>query len=79
MAYRFHYTRHGAARQALRELNADSVAAVVSAPDRKTRLRSGTHGGIVFAFEKTVNHATLKVVAEIYREECWIITAYALD
>ncbi len=36
----------------------------------------GKHEGRLKKFHKTVESKTLTVIAEIYREEYWLITAY---
>jgi len=63
----------------MRGLSQDSIRSVVHNPDKRIHLRSGRRGGTVYAFEKSMEGATLKVVAEIYREDCWIMTAYEIN
>jgi hypothetical protein len=63
----------------MRNLSLENVRNVVRYPDSQKRVRMrALHGGIVHAFEKTVDETTLKVVAEIRSNECWLITAYEL-
>jgi hypothetical protein len=49
---------------------------MVNYPDDQKRVKRGRHGGWVYVLEKRVDSVTLKVVAEIKGDECWIITAY---
>ena len=49
---------------------------VVNYPDAKTQQYRGLHGGYVYRFYKTVGKATLVVVAEVKKDECWLMSAW---
>ena len=56
-----------------------SVAAlkdVVNYPDAKRQQYRGEHGGFVYKFTKVVDGDTLAVVAELKKDECWLISAF---
>lgn len=60
-----------------RNLSLENVRNVVRYPDSQKRAPNRpVHGGKVHIFEKTVDQTTLKVVAEIKANDCWLITAY---
>ena len=73
---RFHNTKHSSRRVEDRELSLENIKNVVKYPDEVLGLRRGTHGGIVKKFSKKVDGLTMIVVAEIYRNDCWILTSY---
>jgi hypothetical protein len=75
---KFHQTAHSKLRQAERRLSLENIKNVVQYPDRKRRQYKGYRGGWVHTFEKTVDGTTLKVVAEIRNQDCWLITAYEI-
>jgi len=62
-----------------RSLSTENIRNVVNYPSVRTKTkRPARRGGAVWIFEKSVDSVRLKVVAEIKREECWVITAYEL-
>ncbi len=77
--YRFHNTGHFIFRSDMRNLSIENIKNVVRYPDKQRRIEKGDHGGIVYTFEKNVDDVTLKVVAEIKSNDCWLITAYEPD
>jgi hypothetical protein len=79
VTYRFHRTRHYAQRVSHRELSEETVKQVVYY-GRKTALPNRPlHKGRVFMFEKKVDGATFRVVAEIKDSECWLMTSYEIQ
>lgn len=78
-ALRFHNTAHVLQRASGRGLSFENIQNVVRYPTSKAKSRRGEHGGWVYNFQKTVDGITLKVVAEIKLDECWLITAYELS
>ena len=73
---RFHLTKHFTQRISERNLSVEDIKAVVRSPDKKRILKQGPHGGDLIMFQKTVDEVTLKVVAEIKRKDCWLVSAY---
>lgn len=78
MNYRFHGTRHAAQRLAERGISEEDLKAVIRSPACHADLRRGRHGGIIRKFRKP-NGRVLVVVAEIKRDEAWLLTAYYED
>ena len=44
--------------------------------DAKMHLARGAHGGFRVMFRKNIHGRTLAVIAELYKQECYFITAY---
>jgi hypothetical protein len=63
----------------MRNLSLENVHNVVRYPGSQKRVGPGHHGGYVHTFEKCVDGITLKVVAEIKKTDCWLMTAYELS
>jgi len=76
--YRFHGTRHAAQRLTERSISEEDLKAVVRSPASHEDLRRGRHGGTIRRFRKS-NGRILVVVAEVKRDEAWILTAYYED
>ena len=53
----------------------DMIDAVLS-PDNRHQQYRGTHGGIVWKFTKEKSSKTLAVVAELYKQTCYIVTTF---
>jgi hypothetical protein len=49
---------------------------VVKYPQQKQKQYRGEHGGDVFRFSKRRGNVNLTVVAEIKRQQCWLITGW---
>jgi hypothetical protein len=77
VAYRFHNTKHFVNRVDLRNLSTENIKNVINYPDTKQRAGEGKNG-VRWIFVKCVDGASLKVVAEIKRNDCWIVTAYEI-
>lgn len=75
----FHHTRHFRFRLEQRKLFLHDVESVVRGPDQKIQQRRGTHGGFVIKYRKTVGGKTLCVIAETWKDDCWLLTAYKPD
>ncbi len=73
---RFHNTVHLSQRVDLRCLSTENIKNTVKYPDQKIFQKIGKRKGKVYLFKKTVDGITLNVVAEMKRDECWIITSY---
>lgn len=43
---------------------------------KKQSSQRGPHGGFLFTFRKKFEDRELEVVAEIFKEECFIVTGY---
>lgn len=73
---RFHISRHHAERLELRGISQENVRLVVQYGERKPAPGRPKNGGRVFRFSRKVGCVTLCVVAEVRREECWLVTCY---
>jgi hypothetical protein len=74
-AYKF--SKHAVARFAARGVaEADAIDTVLS-PDKKQQQAKGTHGGFRTKFSKKLNDGrTLAVIAELYKNTCYFISAF---
>ncbi len=78
MAYEFHDTSHLAKRAREREFSLEQAMLTIDQPANilKTPPRRGNHGGMIWLFFRAFGNRILIAVAEVKRNECWIITAY---
>jgi hypothetical protein len=74
--YVFHFTAHAQQRIEERGLSVEALKDVIKYHDHKQKQYAGEHGGTVFRFSKAVAHAKLTAVAEIKRNDCWILTGF---
>ena len=51
----------------------------VSSPDTKRQMCAGSNGGFKYIFTKNIDLKILIVVAEVKKEECWVVTGYWQD
>jgi len=72
----FHDSTHASVRLRERSISIELMKIVVSSPDRKTQQYLGNHGGFVYRFSKSVDGSIVAVIAEIKKEECWLISAF---
>jgi hypothetical protein len=76
-------TVHGAQRYDEREISIEIAKSIILNPTWKTQQDRGEHGGFQYRFEKMIwtgqKMERLRVVAEIKKENCWLITGYNLD
>jgi len=73
---RSHISHHIAERLELRGISLEDVKMVIQYGESELAPGKGKHEGRLKKFHKTVESKTLTVIAEIYREEYWLITAY---
>lgn len=74
---KFHPTPHAKARSAERGISVDQMKLVVNYGAKQRQPWPGTHGGVVYKFEKAERGKTIiPVVAEVLNGTCWIITGY---
>lgn len=73
---KFHSTPHFNRRTGERSVSVEEAKAVVKYPDQKVKQYTGEHRGTVFRFSKVVNGVKLTVVAEVKKDECWLITTF---
>ncbi len=77
--FTFYTTSHFIRRCKERRLSQNEAEFAVDNPDRKIQQYSGKNNGIVFKYFKKYGSKTLIVVAETYKNECWLLTAYYDD
>lgn len=73
---RFHVTKHFYQRVDERDLSTENAKNVVQYPDSSRKLNRGRNGGILTMFKKAIDGKTLVVVAEMKKNECWLMTTY---
>ena len=66
-------------RMAQRGFTDKQVQLVVNAPERKIAQSAGVRGGTVYRMQKTVDGKKLVVVAEIIKNDAYLITAFFKD
>jgi hypothetical protein len=49
---------------------------VVNSPHSRTQQYLGNHSGFVYRFSKTIAGRRVAVIAEIKKDECWLISAF---
>jgi len=78
MTYRFHDTTHVGKRSSERGFTVAQALETVNHPSRilKHPPRRGNHGGLIWLFFRAYGSRVLVVVAEIKKNECWIITGF---
>jgi hypothetical protein len=78
MTYRFHDTIHVEKRSLERGFTVAQVLETVTHPSRilKVPPRRGNHGGLIWLFFRAYGSTVLVVVAEIKKNECWLITGF---
>ena len=78
MAYEFHDTAHIGKRARERGFTVEQATLTIDEPASilKTPERKGNHGGFIWLFFRAFESRILVVVAEVKRNECWIITGY---
>ena len=73
---KFHETRHVFQRAAERGLSIDDMKQIVNYHDSKVQQTKGGHGGMVYRLKKTVDKKTHIVIAEIKKDECWLVSGW---
>lgn len=78
MKYVLHDTAHLEKRARERKFTIEQASLAISKPGSilKTPPRKGNHGGFIWLFFRRFESKILVVVAEVKKNECWIITAY---
>jgi hypothetical protein len=78
MAYEFHDTVHMEKRARERGFTVDQTMLTINEPASilKSPPRKGNHGGFIWLFSRAFESKVLVAVAEVKRNECWIITGY---
>jgi hypothetical protein len=69
-------TRHGLHRRLERQISEKSIWETVLNPDSQQLQRRGGHGGNVWKFEKQYGTRRLRVIAELHKETCYILTSF---
>ena len=69
-------TRHLSHRQHERQIANDLIRETVLNPDSQVQQRAGRHGGIVWKFERKFGTQRLRVIAELWKETCYIVTTF---
>ncbi len=57
-------------------MSCQTMRDVVNYPTTKTQQYRGNHGGIVHKFSKSVGEGTLVVIAEVKKDEAWIVSCF---
>jgi len=74
----FHITDHADRRARERGVPLDAMRNVVKYHDTKKQQYRGNHGGFVYRFTKSVDGKEFTVVAEVKKEECWLLTGFCV-
>jgi hypothetical protein len=69
-------TRHASRRLGQRHVSEEAIRAAILHPDSQRQQRTGEHDGIVWKFEKQYATRRLRVIAELQKETCYVITAF---
>ena len=72
----FHFSNHGSSRANERTVSAKEAIEVILTPSKQKQQYKGTHGGFVTKFNKTIDGKNLAVVAELYKDQCYIVTTF---
>jgi hypothetical protein len=76
-------TGHGGQRYDERQISVELAKSVILNPTWKLQQDKGEHGGFQYRFEKMIKvgdrNEKIRVVAEIKKENCWLITGYYPD
>lgn len=72
----FHDTTHAGTRRQERQLSFEQMKNTVCQHQRRIQHQRGEHGGFVYEFHQRAAGKTLVVIAELKRQECWLITGY---
>jgi hypothetical protein len=74
----FHDSDHARIRRNEREIPSMQVMKdVVNYPDRRMQQYRGKHGGFVYKFSKLMGNRNIVVVAEIKKNECWLMSVWS--
>jgi hypothetical protein len=73
---KFYDSTHASIRRNERAVSIQSMKDAVIYHDAKRQQYRGEHGGFVYKFSKSVGVETLVVVAEVKKQECWLISAW---
>ena len=76
IVYHFCPLPHFQKRLAERGISLEDCMAVVRTPDMRVRQYQGENGGVVFRLAKDINNKKLVVVAEIRKNDVWLITCF---
>lgn len=74
--YVFHPTRHSMFRTTERGISDVEVEEVVRTGAVIHTQNRGPHGGLKRLYKKYVAGRVVVVVAEVWKKDCWVITAY---
>ena len=75
----FHDSTHARQRSRERNISLETTKDVVKYHQSKTQQYRGNHGGFVYKFKKTVEGKILAVVAEIKKDECWLMSGFYVE
>jgi hypothetical protein len=75
----FEFSSHAERRMEERIVDRKDVIDTVLHPTKKRQQHRGTHGGFVWRLDKTVDGKNLAVVAELYKENCYVVSAFYED
>jgi hypothetical protein len=72
----FHDTTHAGVRRRERQLPLAEMQGVVRQHQRRIQHQRGEHGGFVYESHQRLAAKRLVVIAELKKQECWLITGY---
>lgn len=75
---KFHTSFHAINRSEDRDIEIEVMKQIVKYSDTHKQQYKGNHGGFVYKFVKTVDCEQIAVIAEVYKGECWLISAFRL-
>lgn len=74
-----YFTKHHVDRMAEREISTHQCIETTKSPNlRRQQMAKGTHGGVVYRFEKQFDEGILAVTVELYKGKAYFITGYWL-
>jgi hypothetical protein len=72
----FIFSTHGELRLAERGIDRDDIQETVLHPIQKKQQYRGTHGGFVWKMNRKIDGKNLAVIAELYKQTCYIVSAF---
>lgn len=72
-------TAHFERRARERGITVGQAMEVVIAPDKKRQKCRGEKGGFVYEFRRKLGDVELCIIAEVKKEDCWLMTGYPVE
>jgi len=76
---RIEFTLHSDLRQGQRTITRDMVRSAINNGSMNNLPAKGIHGGVMKKFTRDADGGKLVVIAELWRETCYVVTNYWQD